>query len=152
MEVRYEDAQISESMDRLTRIPPTLDSAGAGSTVSRRGNAVLGPASSRLEIAEPGPDKREAVLDICEPVLDNRETVLDNEEPVPDHWEQCLEPVEHNIHSKDGEYQSQSQENRESQVENELEQHGDNEDLFTDWGGWHKGQSRMTSVTRKVQD
>ena len=42
------------------------------------------------------------------------------------------------IDSDDGEYEGQSQESPESQdsqEENELEQHGDNEDLFADWGG-----------------
>jgi len=60
-EVRPERAQISQSRDRLTRIPPTLESVTAGSTVSRMGNAVLGPASSGLETPEPVPDNREPV-------------------------------------------------------------------------------------------
>jgi len=113
-EVRRERAQRSQSRDRLTRIPSTLESVTAGSTVSRRGNAVLGPASSRLRIPEPVPDNRE---------------------PVPDNWEQGLEPADDSIDSDDGEYEGQSQESQESQEENELEQHGDDEDLFADWGG-----------------
>jgi len=87
--------------------------------VSRRGNALLGPASSRLEILEP---------------------VLDN-------WEQDLEPADDCIHSDHGEYEGhsegglesqESQVSRESQAENELEQHGDDQDLFADWGGGTK--------------
>jgi len=75
--------------DRLTKIPRTLESLTAGFTVSRRGNAMLGPASSRLEIPEPVPDNRE-------PVLDN--------------WEQGLEPADDSIDSDNGEYKGQSQE------------------------------------------
>jgi len=120
-EVTRERAQISQSRDRLTRIPPTLESVTAGSTVSRRGNAVLGPASSQLKIREPAsvPDDRDS-------------------EPVPDNWEQGLEPADDSIDSNDGEYEGQSQESQESQEsheENELEQHGDDEDLFGNWGG-----------------
>jgi len=109
-EVRREHAQRSQSRDRLTRIPPTLKSVTAGSTVSRRGNAVLGPASSCLKIPE----------------------------PVPDNWKQGLEPADDSIDSDDGKYQGQSQESQGSQgsqEENELEQHGDDEDLFADCGG-----------------
>jgi len=62
-EVRREHAQISQSRDRVTRIPPTLESVTAGSTVSKRGNAGLGPASSRHEIPEPVPDNPEPVPD-----------------------------------------------------------------------------------------
>ena len=40
--VHHERAERSQSRGRLTRIPPTLESVKAGSTVSRRGNAVLG--------------------------------------------------------------------------------------------------------------
>jgi len=106
MEVCRECAQISQSTNMLTRIPLTHESVTFGSTLRRRGNAVLGPAPSRLEITEP---------------------VLDN-------WEQSLEPADHSIDSDDGEYEGQSQESHESQEENELEQHGDDEDLFADWG------------------
>jgi len=127
-EVRGERVQISQSRDRLSKIPPTLESVTAWSTVSRRGNAVLGPASCRLEIPEPVPDNRE-------PVLDN--------------WEQGLEPADDSIDSDDGEYEGQSQQSQQShrshrsqqsqqsqqsQEENELEQHGDDEDLFADCG------------------
>ena len=45
-EVCRERAQISQSRDRLTRIPRTLESVTARASVSRSGNAVLGPASS----------------------------------------------------------------------------------------------------------
>ena len=61
-----EHAEIPESRDRLIRIPPTLESVTAGRIVSRRGNAVVGPALSELEIPEPVPG---------------------NWEPVPDNWE-----------------------------------------------------------------
>ena len=90
---------------------------------------MLGPVSSPLEIPEP--------------VLDNREPVLDN-------WAQGLEPADDSIDSDDGEYEGQSQESQESQEENELEQHGDDKDLFVDWGG-NKGRSGMRSVTRKLR-
>ena len=62
-EVRHQRAQISQSRDRLTRIPPTLESVTAGSTVSRRGNVVQGSASSQLEIPKPVPDNRVSVPD-----------------------------------------------------------------------------------------
>ena len=110
-EVRHGRAQRSQSRDRLTRIPPTLKSVTAGSTVSRRGNAVLGPASSRLKIPEPVPA---------------------NWESVPANWEQGLERADDRMDSDDGESKGQSQESQESQKENELEQHRDEEDLFAD--------------------
>jgi len=100
-EVHCECAQRSQSRDRLTRIPPAIESVTAGSTVSRRGNAVLGPASSRLEIPE---------------------SVPDNQEPVPDNWEHGPERADDSIDSDDGEYEGQSQESqesKESQEENE---------------------------------
>jgi len=88
---------------------------------------VLGPASSQLKIPE----------------------------PVPDNWEQGLESADDSMDSDNGEYEGQSQETpesqkgQESQEENELEQRGDDEDLFADWGG-HQGRSCMRSVTRKL--
>ena len=84
-EVRREHAQRSQSRDRLTRIPPIVESVTAGSTVSRRGNAVLGPAASRLDILE----------------------------PVPDNWEQGLDPAEDSIDSDNRDYKGQSQESQE---------------------------------------
>jgi len=141
-EVRRPRPHISQFRDQLTRIPPTLESVTAGSTVSRSGNAVLGPASSRLKIPE----------------------------LVPDNWEQGLELADDSIDSDDGEYEGHSQESlesqetpespgsqespesqgsQESQEENNLEQHGDDKHLFPDWVG-HKGRSRMRSVTRKL--
>lgn len=108
-EARRALVQRSQSRDRLTIIPSARESVTAGSNVSRRGNAVLGPASSRHEIPE----------------------------PVPDNLEQGLESADDSIDSRDGEYEgndSQSEESQESQEENELGQHGDDEDLSADWG------------------
>jgi len=105
--VRPAHAQRSPSRDWLTEILPTLESVTAGSSVSRRRNAGLGPASSPLEIPE----------------------------PVPDQWEQGPEPADDRIDSDDREYEGQSQESQESQEENESEQPGDDEDLFADWSG-----------------
>jgi len=140
--VRRERPQISQFRDLLTKIPPTLESVTAGSTVSRSGNAVLGPASSRLKIPE----------------------------LVPDNWEQGLELADDSIDSDDGGYEGQSPESlesqespespgsqespecqgsQESQEENKLEQHVDDKHLFADWVG-HKGRSGMRSVTRKI--
>jgi len=128
-EVRPKCALRSQSGARGTRIPPTLESVTAGSTVSRRGNAVLGPASSRLEIPE---------------------LVPDNWEPVPDNWVQGLQPADDSIDSDDGQYKGQSQESqerqerqesqesKESKGENELEQHGDDEALLADLKGAHR--------------
>jgi len=65
------------------------------------------------------------------------EPLPDKREPVPDNWEQGLEPLDPSIDSDDGQYKGPSQECQESQEgqqENELEQHGDDEDLFVDWG------------------
>jgi len=64
-------------------MPPTIELVKAGSTVSRRGNAVLGPASSRHDIPEP---------------------FLYNPEPVLDNGEQGLELAEDTLDSDDGEY------------------------------------------------
>ena len=82
---------------------------------------MLGPASSRLEISE----------------------------PVPDNRDQGLEPADDSIDSDDGEYESQSQESPGSQEENELEQHGDDEDLFADWGA---AKRPMGHEVRNSQD
>jgi len=90
-EVRHEHAQRSQSRDWLTRIPPTVQSVTAGSTVSRWGNAVLGLVSSQLEIPEPVPD---------------------NWEPIPDNWEHGLKPADESIHSDDGEYEGQCHESQ----------------------------------------
>ncbi|RPB00159.1 hypothetical protein L873DRAFT_1843128 [Choiromyces venosus 120613-1] len=101
--------QRSQSRDRLTMMPPTLESVMAGSTVRRRGNVVTGRAPSQLQIPEP---------------------VLDN-------LEQGLESAADSMDSHDGEYEGsdgQSQESQESQKENELERHANDEDLLADWG------------------
>jgi len=82
--VRRERAQRSQSRNRSTRIPHTLKSVTAGSTVSRRVNVVQGPSSYRLEIPE---------------------LIQDNGKPVVDNWEQGLEPPDDSIDSDDGEYQ-----------------------------------------------
>jgi len=73
-------AQIFQFRNRLTRIPPTLESVIAGSTLSGRENAVQRPASSRPEIPK----------------------------PVPDKWEQGLAPAVESILSDNGEYEGQS--------------------------------------------
>jgi len=81
---------------------------------------VLGPASSRLDMPEPVPVNRG---------------------PVPDNWEQGLKPADDSIDSDDREYEGhseksqESQESTESQEENQLEQHGDDEELFSESAG-----------------
>jgi len=112
----------------LTRIPATLESVTAGSTVSKRGNAVLRPTSSQLVIPEP---------------------VLDNREPIPDNWEPRLEAVNQTIDSNNGEYECKSRESEESPEENALDRHRDDQNLFAD-SGLHSGRSGMRSVTRKL--
>jgi len=81
-EVPHEHDLRSQSQDRLTQILPALESVTAGSTLSRRGNAGLGPALSRLDIPEPVPD---------------------TQDPVQDRWEQGLEPVDDHTDSDNGE-------------------------------------------------
>ena len=63
--------------------------------------------------------------------------------------------MDNSIDPDDGEYEGQSQESQESQEENELEQHGDDEDLFAEWGGAqrpiryevHNSQASILTIT-----
>jgi len=76
--------------------------------------------------------------------------------------EQGLEPADDSLDSDDRQYEGQSAESQqrqesqetletqESAEEKELEPHEDDEYLFQDWGGGHKGGSGMRSVTRKL--
>jgi len=99
----------SGSRDGLTIITSSsVESVMAGSTVSRRRDAVPDPASSPLQVPEP--------------VLYNPQLVLESAD-------ESLDPNDGEYEGNDG----QSEESEESE-ENELGQHGDDTDHPSAWG------------------
>jgi len=117
--------QRSGSRDELTILTsPSVESVMAGSGVSRRRDAVREPASSRLQIPEPG--------------LYNRQ--------------QVLESADESLDSNDAEYEGnddQCEESEESE-ENELGQHGDDMDHLSAWGAQRPIKRGLLSSQRSI--